>query len=71
MRESGPFVAFLDILQPAQQLIRPEPFPGQHLTHYPVHPRLHEGRLCGRVIRGIFSPPVLLQTQQESPAQQV
>ena len=33
---SGPFVAFLRLLQPTQQLIRSEPFPGQHLPHHPV-----------------------------------
>ena len=58
MGASGPFVAFLRILQPPQQLIRPEPFPGQHFPHHPVDPRLHEGRLWGRVIRGI-SPPLI------------
>ena len=41
----GPFVTILRILQPPQQLIRPEPFPGQHFPHHPVDPRLHEGRL--------------------------
>ena len=32
----GPFVTILRILEPPQQLIRPEPFPGQHLPHHPV-----------------------------------
>ena len=41
----GPFVTILRILQPPQQPIRPELFPGQHFPHYPVDPRLHEGRL--------------------------
>ena len=45
---SGPVVAFLRLLRPPQQLIRPEPFPGQHFPHHPVD--------CGLVIRGIFSP---------------
>ena len=27
----------LRILQPLQQLSRPEPFPWQHLSHHPVH----------------------------------
>ena len=36
MGASGPFVAFLGLLQPPHQLIRPEPFPGQHLSHHPV-----------------------------------
>ena len=70
MRAPGPFVTILRILEPPQQLSRSEPFPGQHLPHYPVHPRLHEGRLCGLVIRGIFSPPSLLQTQEKSSTQQ-
>ena len=39
MRASRPFVAQLDILQPAQQLMRSEPVPGQHFTHHPVHLR--------------------------------
>ena len=32
----GPFVTILRILEPPQQLIRPEPFPGQHFPHHPV-----------------------------------
>ena len=32
----GPFVTFLRILEPPQQLSRPKPFPGQHLPHHPV-----------------------------------
>ena len=32
----GPFIAFLRILEPPLQLIRPEPFPGQHFPHHPV-----------------------------------
>ena len=36
MGASGPFVAFLRLLQPPQQLIRLEPFPGQHFPHHPV-----------------------------------
>ena len=68
--EPGPFVTILRILEPPQQLIRPEPFPGQHFPYHPVDPRLHEGRLCGLVIRGIFPPPSLLQAQQKSSAQQ-
>ena len=45
MRESGPFVTILRILQPPQQFIRPEPFPGQHFPHHPVHlpPRVKGG----------------------------
>ena len=43
MGASGPFVAFLRLLQPPQQLSRPEPFPGQSTKTW------------GRVIRGIFS----------------
>ena len=39
MRASRPFVAQLDILQPAQQLMRSELVPGQHFTHHPVHLR--------------------------------
>ena len=57
MGTPGAFVTILRILEPPQQLSRPEPFPGQHLLHHPVDPRLHEGRLCGLVIRGIFPPP--------------
>ena len=33
---SGTFVGFLGLLQPPHQLIRSEPFPGQHLPHRPV-----------------------------------
>ena len=65
-----PLVAPLDVFQPPQQLIQPEPLPGQHLPHHPVDPRLHEGRLWGLVIRGIFSPPILLQTQEKGSSQQ-
>ena len=70
MGASGPLVAQLHPLQPPQQFLRPKLLPGQHLAHHSVHPRLHEGRLCGRVIRGIFFPPVLLQAQEERSAQQ-
>ena len=35
----GPFVTILRILEPPQQLSRPEPFPGQHSPHYPVYLR--------------------------------
>ena len=70
MGASGPLVAFLRLLQPPQQFSRPEPFPGQHLPHHPVDPRLHEGRLCGLVIWGIFFPPSLLQAQEKRSAQQ-
>ena len=35
----GPFVTIPRILEPPQQLSRPEPFPGQHSPHYPVHLR--------------------------------
>ena len=70
MGATGPFVTILRLLQPPQQLIRSEPFPGQHLPHHPIDPRLHEGRLCGLVIRGIFSPPSLLQAQEKRSAQQ-
>ena len=68
MRAPGPFVTILCLLQPPQQLIRPEPFRGSISPHHPVDPRLHEGRLCGLVIRGIFPPPPsLLQAQQKKP----
>ena len=66
----GPFVTILCLLQPPQQLIRPEPFPGQHFPHHPVDPRLHEGRLCGLVIRGIFPPQACCRLSKKSPAQQ-
>ena len=59
-----PLVAQLHSLQPQEQLIGAELLPWQHLPDHTVHPRLHEGRLCGRVIRGIFFPPILLQAQQ-------
>ena len=36
MGASGPFVTILRILQPPQQLSRPEPFPGQQLSQHPV-----------------------------------
>ena len=35
----GPFVTILRILEPSQQLSRPEPFPEQHSPHYPRHLR--------------------------------
>ena len=49
-------------LQPLQQFTGSVPFLGQHLTHYPVH--------LGPGDPGHLFPPFLLQTQQESPAQQ-
>ena len=36
MGAPGPFVTILRILEPPQQLSRPEPFPGQHFPHHPV-----------------------------------
>ena len=39
MGAPGPLVALLRILEPPQQLSQPEPFPGQHLSHHPVHLR--------------------------------
>ena len=57
-----PFVAFLGLLQPPHQLIRPEPCPGQHLPDHPVN--LRPGDL------GHLFPPILLQTQQKRSAQQ-
>ena len=42
---ASPLITILRLRQPPQQFIRPEPFPGQHLPHHPVDPRLHEGRL--------------------------
>ena len=63
MGASGPFVAFLGLLQPPQQLIRPEPFPGQHLSHHPVDLRSRDPEH--------LSPPSLLQTQEKRSAQQV
>ena len=38
MGAPGSFVTILRILQPPQQLSRPEPFPGQHLSHHPGTP---------------------------------
>ena len=58
-------VAQLLRLQQPQQLLSTQPLPGQHLSHHTVDPRLHEGRLCGLLTRGIFFPPSLLQAQQE------
>ncbi len=60
--ESGPFVAQLNVCQPSQQLRRPEPLPRQQLTR--------SRYTWGRVIRGIFSPPILLPGQQEGFRQQ-
>ncbi len=37
MGVAGPLVALLGFFQPPQQLLGPEPFLGQHLTHHPVH----------------------------------
>jgi hypothetical protein len=42
MRAPGPLVALLYVLQPAQQLSRPEPLPGQHLPHHPVYLRARD-----------------------------
>ena len=62
MGASGPFVTVLRFLQPPQQLSRPEPFPGQHLSHHPVDLRPRDP--------GHHFPPILLQAQQKSAAQQ-
>ena len=60
MRASGPFVGFFRILQPPQQLSRPELFPGQHLSHHPADLRPRDlGHLfpqtCCRLSR--IAPP--------------
>ena len=62
MGAPGPFVTILRILQPPQQLSRPEPFPGQHFPHHPVDLRPRDP--------GHLFPPSLLQVQQERSAQQ-
>ena len=63
MGASGPFFAFFRLLQPPQQLIRPEPFPGQHFPHHPVD--------LGPGDPGhLSSPPILLQTQEKGSSQQ-
>ena len=62
MGASGPFVAFLGLLQPPHQLIRSEPFPGQQLSHHPVNLRSRDP--------GHLFPPSLLQTQEKRSAQQ-
>ena len=46
---AGLLVASLRLVKPAQQLLRPEPLPGQHLTHYPVHLRTGD-------LRHLFPP---------------
>ena len=63
MGASGPFVAFLRLLQPPQQLSRPEPFPGQHFPHHPVD--------LGPGDPGhLPPPPILLQIQEKGSSQQ-
>ena len=63
MRVPGPFVPLLNVRQPLQQFIRPEPLPRQQLTDHTVH--LGSGDL-----RHLFPAQILLKGQQESPSQQ-
>ena len=44
MGAAGPLVVQLRILQPPQQFIRTEPFPGQHFPHHPVDLRTRDPR---------------------------